>query len=72
MNEGGGKLSKLAAFFAERAMGGVGLMVTGGIAPNRAGMVYPMAAKLTSSRGVRSARDSMRAFKEHLWLSRFG
>ena len=29
-------------------MGGVGLMVTGGIAPNRAGMVYPMAAKLTN------------------------
>ncbi|CAN0470708.1 unnamed protein product, partial [Scytosiphon promiscuus] len=43
----------LAAFFAERAMGGVGLMVTGGIAPNRAGTVYPMAAKLTSSREAR-------------------
>lgn len=49
----GGGLSKLAAFFAERAMGGVGLMVTGGIAPNRAGTVYPMAAKLTSSREAR-------------------
>ncbi|CAM9206938.1 unnamed protein product, partial [Hapterophycus canaliculatus] len=50
----GGGLSKLAAFFAERAMGGVGLMVTGGIAPNRAGTVYPMAAKLTSSREARA------------------
>lgn len=35
-------------------MGGVGLMVTGGIAPNRAGTVYPMAAKLTSNRETRS------------------
>jgi hypothetical protein len=37
----------MAAFFAERARGGVGLMVTGGIAPNRAGTVAPLAAKLT-------------------------
>lgn len=56
----GGGLSKLAAFFAERARGGAGLMVTGGIAPNRAGTVYPMAAKLTNSRGVRLARDCAR------------
>lgn len=49
----GGGLSKLAAFFAERAMGGAGLMVTGGISPNRAGTVYPMAAKLTTSREAR-------------------
>lgn len=48
-----GGLSKLAAFFAERAMGGVGLMVTGGIAPNRAGTVYPFAANLTTSRQAR-------------------
>ena len=27
--------SKLAAFYEERAKGGVGLIVTGGIAPNR-------------------------------------
>jgi len=32
---------KQAAYFAERAKGGVGLMVTGGIAPNRAGWVGP-------------------------------
>jgi 2,4-dienoyl-CoA reductase (NADPH2) len=28
---------RMAAFFAERARGGVGLIVTGGIAPNLAG-----------------------------------
>jgi len=39
---------RLAKYFAVRAKGGVGLMVTGGIAPNRAGWVGPFAAKLTS------------------------
>jgi 2,4-dienoyl-CoA reductase (NADPH2) len=39
---------KMAAFFAERAKGGVGLIVTGGIAPNRAGWTGPFANKLTS------------------------
>ncbi len=39
---------KLAAYFAERARGGVGLMVTGGIAPNRAGWVAPFTGKLTN------------------------
>ncbi len=39
---------KLAAFLAERAAGGVGLLVTGGIAPNREGWIAPMAGKLTT------------------------
>ncbi|WP_329466623.1 NADPH-dependent 2,4-dienoyl-CoA reductase [Streptomyces sp. NBC_01431] len=38
---------RMAAFYAERARGGVGLMVTGGIAPNDAGRPYPGGAKLT-------------------------
>ena len=38
---------KMAAYFGERAKGGVGLIVTGGIAPNRAGWVAPFSAKLT-------------------------
>ena len=38
----GHKLTRMAAFFEERAKGGVGLMVTGGIAPNNAGRVAPM------------------------------
>ncbi|MFO0686659.1 MAG: NADPH-dependent 2,4-dienoyl-CoA reductase [Sandaracinus sp.] len=32
---------KLAAYFAERARGGVGLIVTGGISPNRRGWLLP-------------------------------
>ncbi|MDA0569275.1 MAG: hypothetical protein O3A35_06005, partial [Bacteroidetes bacterium] len=33
-----GGFPRLAKFYAERAKGGVGLIVTGGIAPNRAGV----------------------------------
>jgi len=53
----GGGLSKLGAFLAERAKGGVGLIVTGGIAPNRAGRVSPFAAKLSNSLEMRAHRD---------------
>ncbi|MBO9469178.1 NADPH-dependent 2,4-dienoyl-CoA reductase [Endozoicomonas sp. G2_2] len=38
---------ELAAYFAERAAGGVGLIVTGGIAPNVAGWVSPMAGQIS-------------------------
>jgi 2,4-dienoyl-CoA reductase (NADPH2) len=41
---------KLAAYLAERAAGGVGLIVTGGIAPNIAGWVAPFAGKLSARR----------------------
>ena len=37
---------KLAAYFRERAEGGTGLMVTGGIAPNLVGWLKPFASKL--------------------------
>lgn len=40
---------KMATFYAERAKGGVGLIVTGGIAPNRAGWVSPFSAKMSTS-----------------------
>jgi 2,4-dienoyl-CoA reductase (NADPH2) len=40
---------KLAAYFAARARGGAGLLVSGGIAPNRAGWGFPFAGKLSSS-----------------------
>ncbi len=39
---------KLAAYFAERARGGVGLIVTGGFNPNWEGWFYPFAGALTS------------------------
>ena len=46
--EDGNKHDRLAAYFAERARGDVGLIVTGGYAPNRAGWVKPFAGKLTT------------------------
>lgn len=39
---------KMAAYYGERAKGEVALIVTGGIAPNRAGWVSPFAAKLST------------------------
>jgi 2,4-dienoyl-CoA reductase (NADPH2) len=49
-------MPKLAAYFAERARGGVGLMVTGGYAPNRTGWLTPFGSKLTSRRQARRHR----------------
>ncbi len=40
---------RLAAFYAARARGGVGLIVTGGIAPNLAGRLEPRASQLSFS-----------------------
>jgi 2,4-dienoyl-CoA reductase (NADPH2) len=42
-------MRRMARFYAERARGGVGLIVTGGIAPNPAGRVMPGARVLASS-----------------------
>jgi 2,4-dienoyl-CoA reductase (NADPH2) len=39
--------AKLAAFYAKRARGGAGLIVTGGIAPNVAGRLEPNASQLS-------------------------
>ncbi|MFE4260631.1 FAD-dependent oxidoreductase [Streptomyces sp. NPDC056883] len=39
---------RLAAFYAERARGGAGLIVTGGIAPNDAGRPFEGGARLTT------------------------
>jgi len=47
---------RMAAYFAERARGGVGLIVTGGIAPNRAGWVSPFSAKLSTHREMQKHR----------------
>ena len=41
-----GDWDRVSAFYAARARGGVGLMVTGGMAPNLEGGVYPGAAGL--------------------------
>jgi 2,4-dienoyl-CoA reductase (NADPH2) len=52
---------KLAAYFAERARGGVGLMVTGGLAPNIEGWLKPFAGRLSMPWHVARHRRLTRA-----------
>ncbi|WP_439136811.1 FAD-dependent oxidoreductase [Roseicyclus sp.] len=47
---------RVAAFYAERARGHVGLIVTGGMAPNREGGVFPGAAGLFTDQDVANHR----------------
>jgi 2,4-dienoyl-CoA reductase (NADPH2) len=54
--EDGRDLTRLAAYFRERAEGGVGLMVTGGFAPNVAGWTKPFAGTLSTSGAARRHR----------------
>ncbi|SFS13278.1 2,4-dienoyl-CoA reductase (NADPH2) [Dyella sp. OK004] len=52
---------KLAAYFAERARGGVGLMVTGGIAPSIEGWLKPFGGRLSIPWHVARHRKLTRA-----------
>lgn len=47
-----GDWNRVAEFYAERARGGVALMVTGGIGPNLEGSVLPGAAMMVSDKDV--------------------
>jgi len=51
-----GGYEKMAAFYKERAEGGVGLIVTGGVAPNKAGRVSPFGGDLTNKRTAKKHR----------------
>jgi 2,4-dienoyl-CoA reductase (NADPH2) len=51
-----GGFERAAAYYAERVRGGVGLIVTGGIAPNSEGCVASHAAKLTTDEEVSQHR----------------
>ncbi|MBS4011041.1 MAG: FAD-dependent oxidoreductase [Roseovarius sp.] len=48
--------NRVAEFYAARARGGVGLMVTGGMAPNREGGVFPGAAGLFTPEDITNHR----------------
>ncbi|MDU9411922.1 NADPH-dependent 2,4-dienoyl-CoA reductase [Pseudomonas sp. zfem005] len=47
---------KLAAYYRERARGGVGLIITGGFAPNREGWLLPLGSSLTGGMEVPAHR----------------
>ncbi|WYB33120.1 NADPH-dependent 2,4-dienoyl-CoA reductase [Streptomyces sp. SM1P] len=48
---------RMAAFYAERARGGVGLMVTGGIAPSERACSFPGGAKMTTEAEAEQHRE---------------
>ncbi|WP_434091885.1 FAD-dependent oxidoreductase [Pseudomonas subflava] len=64
LEEKPGGFERMAAYFAERARGGVGLMVTGGIGPNEEGGVYSGAAKLTTVEEAEKHKIVTRAVHE--------
>lgn len=51
-----GDWGRVAAFYAARARGGAGLIVTGGMAPNREGGVFPGAAGLFTDQDIANHR----------------
>ena len=53
LEDGRKHFAAMAVFFAERARGGVGLIVTGGFAPNIEGWAKPFAGTLSTSAGAR-------------------
>ncbi len=57
LEDGRKHFTAMAAFYAERARGGVGLMVTGGFAPNIEGWAKPFAGTLASHAAARRHRE---------------
>ena len=58
-------LEKLAAFYAERAAGGVGLIVTGGVSPNRQGWLLPFAARMSHKKHAKEHQVITEAVHQH-------
>ncbi len=56
---------EMSEFYAERARGGVGLIVTGGIAPNVVGAVMAGASKMTNEREAEAHKRITRAVHDN-------
>ncbi|MCC2607297.1 oxidoreductase [Planctobacterium marinum] len=65
LEEEKGGHEKMAAFYAERAAGGAGLIVTGGIAPNYQGWVMPFAARMTKKSHAKKHKVITQAVHDH-------
>ena len=61
LEDGRKHFDRMAAYFAERARGGVGLIVTGGFAPNIEGWSKPFAGTLATSGAARRHQTITRA-----------
>lgn len=71
LEEASNGFERLAAFYAERARAGVGLIVTGGIAPNAEGAVFQGANALTDTTQLAQHRqvvDAVHAEGGHLCM----
>jgi len=60
-----GDWDRVAAYYAERAAGGVALIVTGGMAPNKEGGVFPGAAGLFTDQDIANHRKVTDAVHAH-------
>jgi 2,4-dienoyl-CoA reductase (NADPH2) len=56
-----GGFERLAAYFAERARGGVGMMITGGISPNEEGSMGSEMSTLEHAEGHRQVTEAVHA-----------
>jgi 2,4-dienoyl-CoA reductase (NADPH2) len=65
LEETEGGFNRLAAFYAERARGEAGLIVTGGIAPNPAGRVFTGAAKMDTEHEADEHRPITKAVHDN-------
>ncbi|MGB2078797.1 MAG: FAD-dependent oxidoreductase [Vibrio sp.] len=65
LEEEKGELKQLAAFYAERAKGGVGLIVTGGFSPNLRGRLHPLSAQFSSSKHVKKHKIVTQTVHQH-------
>ncbi|ULF87930.1 NADPH-dependent 2,4-dienoyl-CoA reductase [Vibrio alginolyticus] len=58
-------LHKLAAFYEERAKGGVGLIVTGGFSPNLRGRLHPLSAEFSKPKHAKAHKVVTEAVHKH-------
>ncbi|MAG75740.1 MAG: NADPH-dependent 2,4-dienoyl-CoA reductase [Colwelliaceae bacterium] len=65
LEEEKGGFSKLAAFYEERAKGGCGLIVTGGVSPNTRGRVAPFGSEMSRFWHVKKHREVTDAVHKH-------
>ena len=57
-------IDKIATYYAERAKGGVGLIVTGGIAPNIQGWTGPFSARMSTKKHAKEHQKITKAVHE--------
>jgi len=58
-------MSRMAEFYGKRAQGGVGMIVTGGIAPNIRGAALPNAAKMSTVKEMQKHRQITEAVHQY-------